>query len=180
MQNAGSALMGIGSAAGDNRAADSARAAINSPLLDLSITGAKGVLFTIAGGEDLTMFEIQEAAKVITESVDNDAKVIFGTVLDDKLKKNEIKITVIACGFPEGGRKSVTTFFNQEGKVSPDNKKPEKEKVIEKIEEEPEKERESFFRPRPIIQEAPKIIEDLEDPEGDWSSIPAFLRRTKK
>ena len=102
MENAGSALMGIGSATGENRAIEAAKAAINSPLLDVSIAGAKGVLFSVAGGEDLTMFEIQDAAKVITESVDPEAKIIFGTVRDDKLKKNEIKITVIATGFPEG------------------------------------------------------------------------------
>ncbi len=183
MQNAGSALMGIGSAAGDNRASDAARAAINSPLLDLSIMGAKGVLFTISGGEDLTMFEIQEAAKIITESVDNDAKVIFGTILDTKLKKNEIKITVIACGFPEGGRKQVSAFFNQDSKLSAtDSKKTEKEKLLaEKDSEENEEkpERESFFRPRTIAPESPKIIEEAEDGD-DWSSIPAFLRRTKK
>src|SRR3989344_2778375 len=99
MENAGSALMGIGSASGENRAIEAAKAAINSPLLDVSITGSKGVLFSIAGGEDLTMFEIQDAAKVITESIDPEAKIIFGTVRDDKLKKNEIKI--IATGFPE-------------------------------------------------------------------------------
>ena len=102
MENAGSALMGIGTATGENRAIEAAKAAINSPLLDVSIAGAKGVLFSIAGGEDLTMFEIQDAAKVITESIDPEAKIIFGTVRDDKLKKNEIKITVIATGFPEG------------------------------------------------------------------------------
>jgi cell division protein FtsZ len=102
MENAGSALMGIGSATGENRAIDAAKMAINSPLLDVSITGAKGVLFSIAGGEDLTMFEIQDAAKIITESVDPNAKVIFGNERDDKLKKNEVKITVIAAGFPEG------------------------------------------------------------------------------
>ncbi|NDE68327.1 cell division protein FtsZ [bacterium] len=102
MENAGSALMGIGSASGENRAIEAAKMAINSPLLDVSINGAKGVLFSIAGGEDLTMFEIQDAAKVITESIDPQAKVIFGTIRDDKLKKNEVKITVIAAGFPEG------------------------------------------------------------------------------
>jgi cell division protein FtsZ len=101
LENAGSALMGVGSASGENRATEAARQAINSPLLDVSIAGAKGVLFSIAGGEDLTMFEIQDAAKVITESIDPEAKVIFGTIRDDKLKKNEIRITVIAAGFPE-------------------------------------------------------------------------------
>jgi len=102
MENAGAALMGIGSGSGDKRAEDAARAAINSPLLEVSINGAKGVLFSIAGADDLTMFEIQDAAKVITEAADPNAKIIFGTVRDEKLKKGEVKITVIASSFPDG------------------------------------------------------------------------------
>ena len=101
MENAGPALMGIGMGSGEKRASDAARGAINSPLLDISINGARGILFAVAGGDDMTMFEIQEAAKVITESIDKDAKVIFGAIKDDKLKKGEIKVTVIATGFPE-------------------------------------------------------------------------------
>jgi cell division protein FtsZ len=103
LKDAGSALMGIGIANGEKRAEEAAKMAINSPLLDISITGAQGVLFSIAGGSDLTMFEIQDAAKVITESMDPDAKVIFGTVHDDKLKKGDLKVTIIASGFPGGG-----------------------------------------------------------------------------
>lgn len=102
MENAGSALMGIGTASGEQRAEEAAQTAINSPLLELSINGAKGVLFAIAGGDDLGMLEVQDAARVITESVDQDAKIIFGAIRDDKLKKNELKVTVIATGFPEG------------------------------------------------------------------------------
>lgn len=103
LADAGTALMGIGVATGENRAVEAAEMAINSPLLDISINGAHGVLFAIAGSEDMTMNEIQEAAKVITESVDVNAKVIFGAIIDPKLRKGEIKITVIASGFPEGG-----------------------------------------------------------------------------
>src|SRR3989338_1644696 len=103
MQDAGSALMGIGFASGEDRAGKAARAAINSPLLELSIEGAKGVLFNIAGGQDdLKMMEINNAAKIITESVDAGAKIIFGAVNDPRLKKGEIKITVIATGFGDG------------------------------------------------------------------------------
>ncbi len=101
MQNAGSALMGIGRAQGEDRAAVAAKAAISSPLLEVSIDGAKGVVFNVAGGPDLTMMEINEAAKVITESIDPQAKVIFGAVSDNQLKKGEVKITVIAAGFGE-------------------------------------------------------------------------------
>ncbi len=99
MQNAGSALMGIGIASGEERAVKAARAAINSPLLEISIDGAKGVLFNVSGGADLGMLEINAAAKVITEAVDQDAKIIFGAVHDPRLKKGEIKMTVIATGF---------------------------------------------------------------------------------
>ncbi|HCC23478.1 TPA: cell division protein FtsZ [Candidatus Falkowbacteria bacterium] len=100
MRSSGSALMGMGIASGDNRAIEAAKAAVSSPLLEISVEGAKGILFTIAGGESLTMYEVSEAAKVITESVDADAKIIFGAVHNEKLK-DEIKITVVATGFDE-------------------------------------------------------------------------------
>lgn len=99
MKDSGWALMGIGRSKGDSRIEEAARSAINSPLLEVSIDGAKGVLFTIAGGEDLTMREVDEGAKIITKSVDPDAKIIFGAVIDDTLRKNEVKVTVIATGF---------------------------------------------------------------------------------
>ena len=99
MADAGTALMGIGSASGENRAVAAATEAINSPLLDISINGARGVLFAISGSDDLTMHEIQESAKIITEAIDKDAKVIFGTIHDERLKKGEVKVTVIATGF---------------------------------------------------------------------------------
>ena len=102
MSNSGSALMGIGRAMGEDRAIEAAKMAINSPLLEVSIDGAKGVLFNVSGNTDLAMAEINEAARVITEHIDSDAKVIFGAVLDDKLKKGEIKVTVVATGFNNG------------------------------------------------------------------------------
>lgn len=98
MQNAGSALMGIGKAAGDNRAVEAAKQAIASPLLEISIDGAKGILFTVAGSADVSMYEVQEAAKVITGAADDDAKVIFGLILDETMG-DEIRITVVATGF---------------------------------------------------------------------------------
>lgn len=98
MQNTGSALMGMGNATGENRASEAAKAAINSPLLEMSIDGAKGVMFTIAGGQNLSMFEVSEAAQIITESADPEAKVIFGAVINEELK-DELRITVIATGF---------------------------------------------------------------------------------
>ncbi len=99
MANSGSALMGIGYASGEDRAVEAAKIAISSPLLEVTIDGARGVLFNISGGSDLAMAEINEAAKIITDKIDPEAKVIFGAVQDDKLKKGEIKVTVIATGF---------------------------------------------------------------------------------
>src|SRR4029079_19501864 len=119
--------MGIGSASGEKRAEKAALQAINSPLLEVSIHGAKGVLFAISGGDDLTINEIQEAAKIITESIDKDAKVIFGTIHDEKLKKGEIKVTVIATSFPaDMPRKSL--FSGNTGTLV----KEEKPEVIKK------------------------------------------------
>jgi cell division protein FtsZ len=104
MANSGSALMGIGVASGDDRAIEAAKMAINSPLLDVSIEGAKGVLLNVRGGEDMAMAEIAEAASIITQHVDREANIIFGMGYDDigELKKGEIKVTVIATGFAGG------------------------------------------------------------------------------
>lgn len=100
MENRGSALMGIGRGHGENRAVDAAKAAMASPLLEVSIDGAKGILFTVTGGSNLGMYEVTEAAKVITESTDPQAKIIFGAIIDETLK-DEIKVTVIATGFDQ-------------------------------------------------------------------------------
>ena len=99
MENSGTALFGIGKARGEKRATAAALAAISSPLLNTSLKGAKGVLFNISGDQDISLSEIDEAARVITENVLPDAKVIFGAVQDEKLRKGEIKVTVIATGF---------------------------------------------------------------------------------
>ncbi len=104
MANSGSALMGIGKASGENRAVDAAKQAIASPLLELSIDGAKGILFTITGGSSLGMHEVSEAAKIITSSADEDAKVIFGANIDEDLK-DELRITVVATGFDSRDRR---------------------------------------------------------------------------
>lgn len=99
MANAGSALFGVGRARGEGRGNRAALAAINSPLLDISIKGAKGLLFNVSGGKDISLSEIDEIAKVITQELNPEAKIIFGAVQDEKLKKGEIKVTVIATGF---------------------------------------------------------------------------------
>ncbi len=100
MANAGSALMGIGIGTGENRAGTAARQAIASPLLELTIDGAKGVLFNIIGGKDLTMAEVDDAAKIISSAADPDARIIFGATIDESLV-DQIKVTVIAAGFDE-------------------------------------------------------------------------------
>jgi len=181
LQNAGSALMGIGTATGEKRAVEAAQMAINSPLLDVSVAGAKGVLFAIAGGEDLTMNEIQDAAKVITESVDKEAKIIFGAIRDDRLKKNEIKVTVIASGFPEGNAVSPSLFqFNRK------EKEEEKDESVgsklfggKHTEKEPVKEKEEAA-PAPVAKpETVELKPKAEEEEDEWGAIPAFLRRKK-
>jgi cell division protein FtsZ len=103
IQDAGSALMGIGRAKGENRAIEAAKQAIDSPLLEVNIDGAKGVLFNITGGRNMSMHEIDEAAKMITEAVDPGANIIFGAVLDESMD-DDIKITVVATGF-DGDRR---------------------------------------------------------------------------
>lgn len=108
MKNTGSALMGIGNGTGDNRAVEAAKAAISSPLLELSIDGADGILFTVTGGPELGMLEVNEAAKIITSSAAANARVIFGAVIDDTMSE-EIRITVIATGFPNKDKDKLTS-----------------------------------------------------------------------
>ncbi|EKD64404.1 MAG: hypothetical protein ACD_51C00004G0002 [uncultured bacterium] len=110
MENAGSALMGVGYGTGENRAVEAARAAIDSPLLEMDIGGAKGILFNITGGNDLSMFEVDEAARIITEASDPDANIIFGAVINDSYT-GEIKITVVATGF-DSAKKTVSTMHH--------------------------------------------------------------------
>jgi cell division protein FtsZ len=98
MRDAGSALMGIGAASGENRAAEAARAAVSSPLLEASIEGATGILLNITGGSDIGLFEVNEAAEVVTSAADQNANVIFGAVIDDAMR-DEVRVTVIATGF---------------------------------------------------------------------------------
>jgi cell division protein FtsZ len=114
MKDAGSALMGIGRASGQGRAAEAARMATSSPLLEINISGAQGVLFSISGGSDLSLFEVEEAAGIIKETADPEANIIFGTVIDERMG-DEVSITVIATGF-DGTRRRET----QRGAVATD------------------------------------------------------------
>ncbi len=150
MSDAGSALMGIGSARGEGRAIQAAEKAINSPLLEASMDGAHGVLLAIAGGSDLGLFEINEAASLVQESAHPDANIIFGTVIDDSLG-DEVRVTVIAAGFDSGGpthkkldpravtsapRASTTTVTAQAGQVRP--QQPQVEAPMRQPEPRPE------------------------------------------
>ena len=186
MENSGSALMGMGEATGDNRAVEAAKAAIASPLLDLSIEGAKGILFTIMGGSDLTMYEASEAAKTITESVDNDAKIIWGMVIDPNLK-DVIKITVVATGFDEKlGKnnilhanvpKGAPGIFNPTRPTETPKRRPEEPvfnaKDLERETLTPRPEDPDKIKPEDVmvqpVEPSPGDDEDLE--------IPAFIRR---
>jgi cell division protein FtsZ len=195
LKDAGSALMGIGVSSGEKRAEEAARIAINSPLLDVSINGAKGVLFSIAGNDDLTMFEIQDAAKVITESMDPDAKVIFGTIKDEKLNKGEVKVTIIASGFPEDQQHRIiqsqqSPSFAQPQTREREEPKQEKSKIFNVMssqkKEEPEVQapvvEQREVRQQPVVDDKQKggnkPLPPQED-EDEWSAVPAFLRRSK-
>lgn len=206
LEDAGSALMGIGTASGEKRAEEAAKAAISSPLIDVSIHGAKGVLFSIAAGNDLTMWEIQEAAKIITDSVDPNAKIIFGTVKDEKLKKNEIKITVIAANFPDSHSVRRTFISNEQSKFSsqqiptpiqqeePFTTEPKRgifnsfsapQAQVEKPTQQAQQATQVQVQPTPApiapVQE--KKIEatpiQTTNNDDDWGAVPAFLRRSK-
>ncbi|MBI2624274.1 cell division protein FtsZ [Candidatus Parcubacteria bacterium] len=172
MQNTGSALMGVGRAMGEDRAVQAAQAAINSPLLDISIDGARGVLFNVTGGSDLTMAEINDAAKVITESIDRDAKVIFGAVEDQKMKKGEIKVTVVATGF--------TTVSQERPEAVSDIFRREEPKAVPVSVRTQEKKGMPVAAATLAAPAAPDFSADA-SPAGDeeWD-IPAFIRRKMK
>jgi len=181
MHDAGSALMGIGIAAGEGRAEKAALQAINSPLLDLSISGAKGVLFAISGGDDLTIHEIQESARIITESIDKDAKVIFGTIKDEHLKKGEMKVTVIATGFPTDMPKR-SLFQSTQKSAEPLASASSKEEILQMVSSVTPKEKDSSsdYIKKEKTAEKVDIDDDMFiDDTDDWSTVPAFLRRKK-
>ena len=124
MRDAGSALMGIGVASGENRAAEAARTAVSSPLLEASIEGATGILLNITGGPDMGLFEVNEAAEVVTSAADQNANVIFGAVIDDA-SKDEVRVTVIATGFgPARARRRVVAPEREEVPVPRERREP--------------------------------------------------------
>ncbi len=175
MQDAGSCLMGIGRASGENKAVEAAKAAISSPLLEMSIDGAKGILFTIFGGADLAMSDVNEASKIITASADEEAKIIFGVGIDEKLK-DEIKITVVATGFNnKGGLRSAAPA---EEKYYKPNLFIEEEQVRQ------ESELRSKMKPSPtkrvqldVLKKKVNLMAEEEATEDEELGIPAFIRK---
>lgn len=173
MANAGSALMGIGQASGENKAIEAAKTAVSSPLLEMSIEGARGILFTITGGVNLGMNEVNEAAKIITASADEDAKIIFGTVIDEKMK-DELKVTVVATGFGNRIRNNVDAV-NLENRYTPNafisEKETEEKRIIEK-----KKPKISSLKAAQAMPAQRKEVAAPEE-EEDELGIPAFIRK---
>ncbi len=169
MSNAGSALMGVGEAEGDNRSRNAVIAAIDSPLVEVNIEGARGVLINISGGPDLTMAEIEESAKTITEHTAPDANIIFGATIDNNLK-NKVKITVIATGFDQRPKLFQPTSKPLQSQTPPPSKQPELIKT----------DHENKTATDPKIKQ---IINEDDLPQGvdivDEFDIPAFLRKNK-
>lgn len=161
MKDAGTALMGMGVGSGDKRAMAAIKQAVSSQLLDVSIEGAKGVLFNIVGGPDMTMAEIDEAASIIAKSVDPDADIIFGAVIDDRMM-DQIKITLIA-----------TKFDDSKLKLFRFKREPQEEESIRNVKEEPKQELDTKNN------EEDEIMEDTDEFLDDQNEfdIPAFLRK---
>lgn len=187
MAGTGSALMGIGMASGDNRAVDAAKAAIDSPLLEIGIDGARGILFTVTGGPDLAMYEVSEAARIITASADPHAKIIFGAVIDENLK-DQLKVTVIATGFSQTvSKKSAPTPAVPPPSYSPPAfLKQERVATQKQVGESSFHERTLGLDPAPKAA-APKAApaekasfkKKDEDAEDDYE-VPAFIRKKLK
>lgn len=170
MKDTGSALMGIGQGSGENRAVEAAKAAVNSPLLELSIEGAKGILFTVVGGPALRMHEVEEAAKIITHFADQNAKIIWGAVINESLK-DEVKITVIATGFSERSKNGLEKISSERAisyQPSEFIEKTQQERAseIKKLQKQPLKKN---FSPKPEKTE-----------EEEELDIPAFIRKKMK
>ncbi len=193
MLGQGSALMGIGHATGENRAAEAAKSAIASPLLEVSIDGARGILFTITGGSNMAMQEVAEAAKVITGSADENAKVIFGAVLDESMK-DEVKVTVVATGF-DGRGSSMTSSMKSvlsAGSLSPAGNKQAERPPAPRPQMQPQAHQEAARQPEAKVM--PKRVKSIDQElnsfkrlqapaaqgavsEEDELDIPAFIRK---
>ena len=178
MSSKGMALMGTGVGKGENRAVEAANAAINSPLLeDSSIEGAQGILINITGGSDLSLYEIDEAASLITKSADDDAEVIFGAVIDPRMEDN-VMVTVIATGFRTAQEiRRSDDFRENEQKLDPDRREKIREIITTRLRPAEGADQPTFRRAaagerpglRPVVNQNPALDEDLD--------IPTFIRK---
>jgi cell division protein FtsZ len=174
MSNKGSALMGIGISSGENRAAEAAKKAISSPLLETSIDGAKGVLMNITGGSNLSLFEVQEAADIVASASDEDVNMIFGSVINDNLK-DEIIVTVIATGFSEDQNTNRVTRSGGFGASRSQQAAPPQQQ------QQPLREsRESRREEAPSYQQEAPRREQQTSQHEDTLDIPTFLRNRQK
>ena len=175
MSNKGSALMGIGISSGENRAAEAAKKAISSPLLETSIDGAKGILMNITGGSNLSLFEVQEAADIVASASDEDNNMIFGSVINDNLK-DEIIVTVIATGFSEDQNSTRVTRSGGFGAGRAQQAAPPQQQQQQPLRETRESRREEAPS---YQQEAPRREQQTSQHE-DTLDIPTFLRNRQK
>ncbi len=176
MADAGSALMGIGSGIGENRAQTAARAAIASPLLEISMEGARGVLFNVVGGSDLTMTEVDEAAKIISSAADPDANIIFGATIDETMH-DQIRITVVATGFDQAKQRLQKFVIDQPTPQVSDTPLTRQEPKPQQPEQQIPQRQENTQQEPPhqnIMQ--PQEKKDEKSAEDEWD-IPAFLRQ---
>lgn len=185
MSETGSSLMGLGKSSGENRAVEAAKLAIENSLLDLSIEGAKGVLFTISGSPDLSMHEVNEAARIITKSADPKAKIIFGAIIDENLK-DTVKITVVATGFDDSQNiankdeilDADENFMAENFPINSENDLQDKKRIFKK-------EDDIFIKPDECDNSDDRVSGDIENETGgdtgniddDELDIPAFIRK---
>ena len=193
MSDAGTALMGIGIGSGKTGAEDAAGAAISSPLLDSTIDNAKGVVFNISGGSKLTLTDVNRAAQLIYDSVEEDANVIFGALIDDSMQ-DEISLTVLATGFATGDdyldrdSSSSSVDDTDRGRTTRAVTASSLNDVVPDLmsEREAEEERRERARRRqesaaPVVSSSPsRSVREEEDDDDDRNEIPGFLRRLKK
>jgi len=177
IKDAGNALLGDGTATGENRAIKAAQVAINSPLIETSIEGAKGILLNISGGSDLKLFEVNEAAEIVRNAASPNANIIFGAVIDENMK-DQIKVTIIATGFKDKLLDKVIKTDKATKSKSAEKKKKAKEELEDlrkDLQEDVVREGEKLFDSSEISENDFKSAE-----ENDYLDIPTFLRDNKK
>lgn len=165
MLNSGNALLGIGYGAGEKRAVDAARKAIENPLLETNLDGAKKVIFAVSGGMDLTPVEVQEAAAIVEEILDDDVNMIWGMSFDESFE-DEVKVTIIATGFEEQSKEPIL--------------KPVQRNFLGQKIDTPRRESENYIMRGLRSQEAPKEVEEQPETPQEDLEVPAFLRRKMK